>query len=63
MAKDKFQKINKLLQMEKLKVINVGLQRFANTYKQTGVLVIDVNWRPPAGGDKELRDILSALND
>ena len=44
-----------------LKVVNVGLESFARDLIRQGVEVIDVDWRPPAGGDPELADLLSKL--
>ncbi len=44
-----------------LKVINVGLEAFARDLDRRGVEVIDVDWRPPAGGDPKLVDLLSKL--
>ncbi len=44
-----------------LKVINVGLEGFAQDLERQGVEVIDVNWQPPAGGDPKLADLLSKL--
>jgi len=44
-----------------LKVVNVGLESFAQDLTRQGVEVIDVDWRPPAGGDPELADLLSKL--
>ena len=45
----------------KLKVINVGLPHFGDTLKAQGVEVEQVDWKPVAGGDKELGDILDAM--
>ena len=44
-----------------LKVINVGLERFAQDLERQGVAVVRVDWRPPAGGDPKLADLLSKL--
>ena len=33
-----------------LKVVNVGLEAFARDLERQGGEVIDVDWRPPAGG-------------
>lgn len=44
-----------------LKVVNVGLESFARDLTRQGVEVIDVDWRPPAGGDPELANLLSKL--
>jgi FdrA protein len=32
-----------------LRVINVGLELFARELEENGVVVIHVDWRPPAG--------------
>jgi FdrA protein len=53
-------KINKLL-TEPLKVINIGLEGFAEELTQQGVEVVQVDWAPPAGGDTKVADLLSKL--
>ena len=45
----------------KLKVINVGLPHFAETLRAQGVGVEQVEWKPVAGGDKELGNLLDAM--
>ncbi len=45
-----------------LNVINVGLESFARDLERQGVAVIDVDWKPPAGGDPRLADLLSKLS-
>ena len=52
--------INKLLE-EPLKIINIGLERFARELDQQGVEVVQVDWAPPAGGDPKLADLLAKL--
>ncbi len=42
-------------------VINIGLENFANNLELQGVEVIRVNWKPPAGGDQEMIDLLDKL--
>jgi hypothetical protein len=42
-------------------VINIGLENFANNLELQGVEVIRVNWKPPAGGDQEMIDLLDQL--
>lgn len=42
-------------------IINVGLEGFSEELQTRGVKVIHVDWRPPAGGDPELADLLSRL--
>ena len=44
-----------------LRVINVGLEQFAEELKQLDVPVIHVDGRPPAGGNKKLADLLAKL--
>jgi FdrA protein len=44
-----------------LKVINMGLPSFAESLRQQDVPVLHVDWRPPAGGDKKLLEVLRKL--
>lgn len=44
------------------KVINVGLEVFADTLHELGVPVVQVDWRPPAGGNRRLTELLSRLD-
>lgn len=44
-----------------LRVVNVGLEGFARELESQGVAVIQVDWRPPAGGDPKLADLLAKL--
>ena len=46
---------------ENLRVINIGLERFAWELDQHGVEVVHVDWSPPAGGDPKIGDLLSKL--
>jgi len=39
----------------------VGAEQFAEELKQLDVSVIHVDWRPPAGGNKKLADLLAKL--
>ena len=43
------------------RVINIGLERFANDLESQGVAVVDVDWSPPAGGNPGLTELLSRL--
>ena len=43
------------------KVINVGLERFAEDLAAQDVAVQHVQWSPPAGGDARLAELLSKL--
>ncbi len=53
-------KINKLFG-EEINAINMGLESFAENLQREGVAVTQVEWRPPAGGDKELAALLDSL--
>jgi hypothetical protein len=43
------------------RVINIGLERFAEDLAAQGMRVQHVQWAPPAGGDVRLADLLSKL--
>lgn len=53
-------KVRKLLR-EGPKVINMGLEEFADSLKSKGVPVLHVKWKPPAMGDKGLLELLDKL--
>jgi hypothetical protein len=53
-------KINELFSKE-LKVINMGLDSFAETLRKEEVQVLQMDWNPPAGGDKRLISLLEKL--
>ena len=46
---------------EQTRVINIGLELFAEALKEQGVEVAQVSWEPPAKGDPELMAILDDL--
>lgn len=46
---------------EGLRVVNVGLSVFEDSLRGQGVPVVSVDWRPPAGGDAEMMELLSRL--
>jgi len=48
---------------EKLQVINIGLDGFGQTLKNLGIPVAMIDWRPPAGGDQELIEIIDRLRN
>jgi hypothetical protein len=52
--------IDELLR-EGILAINVGLRGFGESLEQQGVEVVQVDWVPPAGGDKEMIDLLDQL--
>ena len=51
----------KRLLKKKLVVVNVGAEVFAESLKKQGVKTINVAWKPPAGGDKELAKLLEKV--
>lgn len=55
------QKVLELFTAQKVVVINVGIRAFGDAVEKQGVEVLQVDWRPPAGGDREMQDILAKL--
>ena len=53
-------KINELFSKE-LKVINMGLDSFADNLRKKEVAVLQMDWKPPAGGNKRLISLLERL--
>ena len=50
-----------LVDLEASGVINVGLESFRDALALQGADVVQVDWRPPAGGDRRLIEILEKL--
>jgi FdrA protein len=46
---------------EPLKVVNIGLEGFADELAEQGIAVVHLDWAPPAGGDPALARLLSKL--
>lgn len=44
-----------------LLVVNVGPKLFADALEQQGTKTLQVDWRPMAGGDTKMQDILGVL--
>ena len=53
--------VNDLFKQE-LKVINLGLKSFQNDLKSQDVTVVQVNWKPKAGGKKNMLNLLSKIS-
>jgi len=53
-------KINELFKQD-LVVINMGLESFAENLRREKVRVLQMDWKPPAGGDKKLVSLLARL--
>ncbi len=48
---------------EPLRVVNIGIEGFAEDLRAAGVEVIQLDWRPPTGGDARLTSLLVSLQD
>ena len=46
-----------------LRVVNLGLESFAETLESLDVPVLHVQWTPPAGGDPERARLLALLEE
>ncbi len=53
-------KANELLK-KPIIVINVGLEKFAKSLEEQKVDLVQVDWTPPAGGDKDMINLLDQL--
>jgi hypothetical protein len=47
---------------EPVRVVNVGLEAFADNLRAVDAAVVQLDWTPPAGGDPELADTLLRLD-
>jgi len=54
-------KEKKNLLQEDLKIINIGLEIFHDELKNQAIEVLQVEWVPPAEGDREVANILEKL--
>ena len=52
--------IDKLLS-EPVVVVNLGLKQFGSSLEEQGVDGVQVDWIPPAGGDREMMELLDNL--
>ena len=43
------------------KSVNLGLKDFTKSLRDQGAQVVQVDWRPTAGGDPEMIDLLSKI--
>lgn len=51
------------LKNEKLNVLNFGLEVFSESLKKQGVEVVQVKWKPEAGGNARLLEIIDKLKE
>jgi hypothetical protein len=47
--------------LERVAAVNIGLGSFAEAVREQGGEAVDVDWRPPAGGDAGVVSVLQAL--
>ena len=59
MAKKKNEQINLL--GKPLEILNIGLEKFSKELKENKTSATQLDWKPPAGGDRELAKLLSKL--
>ena len=52
---------NMKIQLNNIKILNIGLELFYNELKRQGGNVIHVEWRPPIKLEKDIEDILSKV--
>jgi hypothetical protein len=48
---------------QQVRVINMGIDSFSEDLKKAEVPVIQMDWRPPAGGNRKLIALLDSLAD
>src|SRR5260370_36407614 len=46
-----------------IRALNVGVAEFALSPRAHGAAVLELDWRPPAGGDRDLGLLLARLED
>jgi len=46
---------------EEIVVVNIGIKPFYEDLKRQDVKVVQVDWKPPAGGDEELTALLDEI--
>jgi FdrA protein len=47
---------------EPLRPVNVGLELFYRSLRAQSVTAVHVAWRPPAGGDQKIANLLDRLS-
>ena len=61
MEKRDMEKIDRFLN-NKVKVINLGIELFSNELTKQNIENIHVDWKPPAGGDEAILNLLRMLD-
>lgn len=44
-----------------LRIVNIGIIDFYEDFKNQGVVVVQVDWRPPGTGDTDLENLLDDI--
>ncbi len=61
-SRDKDQVVNGgTLLSRPVKIVNIGLERFAKELEAQSVPVVQIEWAPPAGGNARLAALLAKL--
>ena len=47
--------------LTRVEAVNLGLTQFADALRAQGAPVVQVDWRPPAGGDASMLEVLTRL--
>ena len=47
---------------QELKVVKLGLKSFHTDLKSQGITAVHVNWKPKAGGKKNMLNLLSKIS-
>jgi len=47
--------------LTKVEAVNLGLDQFADALRDQGAPVVQVDWRPPAGGNEILASLLARM--
>jgi hypothetical protein len=55
-------RIDKLFQSE-LQILNIGTETFKHDFAAQGVQTVQLDWKPPAGGNPALISALDRLTD
>ena len=61
MEKRNMERIDRLLN-HNVKVINIGIELFSNELNKQNIENIHVDWKPPAGGDEAILNLLRMLD-
>ncbi|NLO85807.1 MAG: hypothetical protein GX096_10340 [Clostridiales bacterium] len=54
-------KLQELFDAKELVVVNVGVSAFGEAIQKQGAQVIQVDWKPMAGGDDEMLKLLEMM--